>query len=474
MSDYDDDDGFLDSSGSEDEGDVDGKRKSTGPAQPAQPGQTADIEADTITPSQSASQGPFRDVPETQTIFFTTLAGISQWKNGEYVNLHSKECLVEVSPGKIAAFETVVSNLPPNIAKMPNTDPIVALHLTPGILVQITNVCDIMVRSKPIYDSQFQVKHGGGIHIRFHTRHPSVREALQDHIGRAMVTNPTYRALERARPRETEAERFDKQNPGSRPGTGRGWWSGSRRTSSFRKAQTRSGSTVGNTERTYRTTSSLKRSINQILTKATGFNIEKSAIFSKTRGSSGDSRSIDGDGDPSLAPPPPSDAFARDFPHELQHTLRTAQCRVVKMEKSLRSRTPRNMGRATLHILHPPRKPTGSVAGVAGPEGMHEGSAVRVVLANRESVLLDQVLPPGCFYHTPRGITMHVFSEGEGGVRDRGGVGTFAVQEIFLDGVSIVLRRLMIIIILTTIQFESESKRQWIFDTLTSGKLVPV
>ena len=99
---------------------------------------------------------------------------------------------------------------------------------------------------------------------------------------------------------------------------------------------------------------------------------------------------------------------------------------------------------------------------------------MRVVLANRESVLLDQVLPPGCFYHTPRGITIHVFSEGEGGVRDRGGVGTFAVQEIFLDGVSIVLRRLMIIIILTTIQFESESKRQWIFDTLTSGKLVPV
>jgi hypothetical protein len=431
---YDDDDDFLASSESEDEENTDQRRKSTGPAQP---GQMGDIEAETLTPSQSASQGPFRDVPQTQSIFFTTLAGISQWKNGEYVNLHGKECLVEVSAGKVAAYETSPSSHPPHITKLPNADPIIALHLTPGILVQITNVCDIMVRSKPTYDSQLQLKHGGGMHVRFHTRSPAIREALQDSIGRAMASNPTYIALERARPRETEAERFDRQNQGSNARAGgKSWWGGSRQ-SSFRKAQTRSGSTVGNTERTYRTTSSLKRSINQILTKATGFNIEKSAIFSKTRGSSGvDSRSVDGDGNPSLAPPPPSDAFARDFPHELQHTLRTAQCRVVKMEKSMRSRTSRNMGRATLHILHPPRKPTGSVAGVAGPEGMHEGNAVRVVLANRESVLMDQVLPPSCFYHTPRGITMHVFSEGEGGVRERGGVGTWAVQEVFLDGVS--------------------------------------
>lgn len=65
---------------------------------------------------------------------------------------------------------------------------------------------------------------------------------------------------------------------------------------------------------------------------------------------------------------------------------------------------------------------------------------MRVVLANREGVMLDQVLPPSCFNKTPKGITIHIFSEGaDGGVRDKGGVGTWAVQEMFLDGVSYIL-----------------------------------
>jgi hypothetical protein len=439
---YDDDDDFLESSESEVESEgIQDLPKSRGHDLPVQPEEAV---ADTITPSQSASQGPFRDVPETKNVYFTTLAGISRWQmGGDYVNLHHKECLIEVSPGKIAAYETVPDLVYPNITKLPDRDPVIALHLTPGILLQVTSACDIIIRSKPTHDSHFQVKHGGGVYIRFHTRHPSVREALQDHVSHAMTTNPTFLALERARPKETEAERFDRQNPGHKATAGgKSWWGGSRRTSSFRKANTRSGSTVGNTENTYRTTSSLKRSINHILTKATGFNIEKSAIFSKSRGkesSGAHTRSNDGDGSPSQAPPPPRDAFARDFPHELQHTLRTAQCRVIQMEKSLRSRNPRNMGRATLHVLHPPRKPTGSVAGITGPDGIHEGSGVRVVLANRESILLDQVLPPSCFYATPKGITMHVFSEENGGVRERGGVGTWVVKEIVVDGVSFTL-----------------------------------
>lgn len=434
--DYDDD--FLASSESETEEQFE---------EPVKPGNRqyqppeADVKADTLTPSQSASQGPFRDVPESQTVYLTTIAGVSRWHNGEYVNLHPKECLIEVTPGRIAAFEAVPELTYPNIAKKPNTDPIVSLHLTPGILVQVTNVCDIMVRSKPCNDSQFVLKHGGGVHIRFHTRHPSVREGLQDAVGRAMATNPTFLALERARPRPTQAEIFDEQNPGSAPRqTSRSWWGGSRKTGSFRKANTRSGSTVGNTENTYRTTSSLKRSINHILGKATGFNIEKSAIFSKTRGKSSGENSRSIDGDAPASPPPPADAFALESPNDLQHTVRTAQCRVISMEKNQRSRTAKNKGRATLRILHAPRKPTGSVFGITGPDGIHEGTGVRVVLANREGVMLDQVLPPSCFNKTPKGITIHIFSEGaDGGVRDKGGVGTWAVQEMFLDGVSYIL-----------------------------------
>jgi hypothetical protein len=393
-------------------------------------------EEESLTPSQSASQGPFREVPATEKVYLSTLAGISMWKaqTGEYVDLHPTECFIEVGPGKISAYEMITAvNSPtgfPNMKK-PNSKPVAALHLTPRVIIQSLNACDILISSEPTWDSKFQT-HGGPkvAKVRFHTRYATHRLALIEHIHRAMHTNPIHMALERARPKETEAEIFDRQNPGAEPAKeGRSWWGGSRRSNSFRKTHTRSGSTVGNTEHSGRTTSSIRRGLNQLLNKTTAFNIDKSTIFKKSGDSSGQGGDADADA--------PRDHFSRTQPHALQHTVRSARCRVVQWEKTKRAMVPKDLGKVTLHVLHPPRDQHGGTAGVDGPEGIHSGKGLRVVLANVSTTLLDRVLPPSSFSLDPRGIIVHIWAEKAGGeVASTGGVGTLMSCVVCLTGVS--------------------------------------
>ena len=506
----DESDGVLESSASEAEDDDD-DRPPAPPVHARQPAvQKAEAtpqpaaEADTITPSQSASQGPFRDVPESGAErCYTFVAKVSRWGAGEYVDLHPHECIVEVQPGKISAYEmsTAAPDAPRLQRKKPDADPVVSLQLTPAVVVQSTNAWDVGVRSRPCADSRFRAPAAPSrargkraaaapepcVYVRFHSAHPTAREALQARVCWAMANNPTYLALERARPRVTEAERFDAQNPGAaaRDGGGvRSWWSGSRRASSFRNTRhTRSGSTVGNTEATYRSSgaSSLRRGVRGLLARAGRFDIEKSAIFSKhgrgTWSSGQRTRSLDGEGedDGHRAGGGDEDAFARRNPAALQHTVRSARCRLLAVEDTARrGRVPRDAGRVTLHILHtapsapaPPPSPgaaagpgaagasaattalSGSSGGtrgpdpaaaVTGPRGIHSGRGLRVVLANRAEVLLDTVLPPSSFARSARGIAVHVFAEkaGDGGgvVAARGGVGTIRREVLFLSDVS--------------------------------------
>jgi hypothetical protein len=477
---------------------------------------------------------------------YTFVAKVSRWGAGEYVDLHPHECIIEVQPGRISAHEMApaLPDAPRLQRKKPDVDPIVALQLTPAVVVQSTNAWDVGVRSRPCADSQFRApppppvrgKRGARqqqappeqcVYVRFHSAHPAVREALQARVCWAMAHNPTYLALERARPRVTEAERFDAQNPGAaaRQGGVRSWWSGSRRASSFRNTRhTRSGSTVGNTEATYRSSgSSLRRGVRGLLARAGRFDIERSAIFSKKgRGtwSSGQrTRSLDGEGDGddgyragaggAGGGSGEEDAFARRNPAALQHTVRSARCRLLAVEDTARrGRVPRDAGRVTLHILHPPTSsgpppppspganngnnggtapaaPTtlsGSSGGgsrgpdpaaVTGPRGIHSGRGLRVVLANRVEVLLDTVLPPSSFARSARGIAVHVFAEksGDGVIAARGGVGTIRREVLFLSDVSSFLPFTNSDEETDEMQFENESMREWIFETLSGQQM---
>jgi hypothetical protein len=533
---FDESDGVLESSASEAEDDYDDvvpppPPHSTQKSEAAERATAAaGHEVDTITPSQSASQGPFRDVPESSAEkCYTFVAKVSRWAAAEYVDLHPQECIVEVQPGKISAYEmaTAAPDAPRLQRKKPDADPIVSLQLTPAVVVQSTNAWDVGVRSRPCADSRFRPATSRGrpeamVYVRFHSAHPAAREALQARVCWAMANNPTYLALERARPKVTEAERFDAQNPGAaarREGGVRSWWSGSRRASSFRNTRhTRSGSTVGNTEATYRSSgaSSLRRGVRELLARAGRFDIERSAIFSKRGGGRGTwssgqrTRSLDGEGEDdgyraggAGAGAGEDDAFSRRNPAALQHTVRSARCRLLAVEDTARrGRVPRDVGRVTLHVLHvtssapPPPSPgaggssgaasaattlSGSSGGgnhpvaVTGPRGIHSGRGLRVVLANRAEVLLDTVLPPSSFARSARGIAVHVFAEKTsdgGGVVARGGVGTMRREVLFLSDVSFShLEPPHGKDLLTIRQFETESMREWIFDTLSGQQM---
>lgn len=388
---------------------------------------------DDITPSQSASQAGVRDVPVPEEIYLTILATVSTWNSSEYQPIHDGECLVEISPGKISAYETVADLTAPigyQTRKKPYSKPVVALTLTPHVVLQVLNANDILISSIPTWDSRFQPQRGQKLaKVRFHTRYATHRQHMIKPLQIAMHNNPIYQRLERDRPRETAAELFDKQNPGdaARYEKGRSWFGGSRKSGSFRKSNTGAGSTVGNTEYSHRTTSSLRNGLQALLQRTSNFNIDKSTIF--RRSGDGQTSGRDREETGSTAP---RDVFARTRPEEMNQVVRSIHCSVIRYDRIPGgSRQPRRLGKVTLHLLHAARGPQGAVNGHLGPEGIHSGEGHRLVVANENSIILDRVLPPSCFVMDSRGIMVHVFDEKDGGkVTATGGVGTL-VQDLY-------------------------------------------
>nr|POE73044.1 hypothetical protein CFP56_30983 [Quercus suber] len=373
----------------------------------------------TLSPSESASQAPYRTVPPSTVPPVKTVASIFCWaEKGSWDSLHPEACCIVVTPGLIEAFDlaqahAVTSGPDDDPYASPSTRgvrPLVALELTPLVPLRRGTALDISIRSPPTNKSLIRT----GNNVMFRSQSTEECERLYNLINRARIDNPTYAALQNARgPPKTSnwAEVMDQRN-NARVASGGSWWNmGSRKSSTYRSKGTRAASTAA-------TESSVASAFSALRRFSGGshiFNIAKSRVTSRegTRSSYSDSL------DSGAATPLPIDP-SMGTPLGITN----AKIRLYVRESAGQWR---DMGAARLTVMMPPRR--GPVTMSTNPMGLEK----RILVAgkSRGETLLDVMLGEHCFERIARtGIAVSVYEEiigpnGEvGHVGAIGGVGS--------------------------------------------------
>ncbi|KAF2396470.1 hypothetical protein EJ06DRAFT_534194 [Trichodelitschia bisporula] len=356
----------------------------------------------TVTPSQSASQAPYRKVvKQSSDIMFKTYATVFAWLDdrGRHDNLHTSECLIVVSPGLIEAFDDGSADGPP----------LIALELTPIVSIHRGTVIDVSIQSPVTEGSKLKPK---SRQFMFRVRDSLEAEAFYGQVNKARNNNPTYKLLQDARPAPPAdpawASGLDRANSFRAQGAGPApsfWNIGTRRSRSYR-ASTRAPSTAANTESSVRTIQSVLSAMKRL---------GASRLFSNTRANSSNNEgSFENDGSGGETPP-------TELIGGAQGLIASAKVRLYTRPHST-SRNFRDIGSGRLFIKRPEPDNTPNA-----PARLHTGSEKRVMVVNekRGNVMLDVTLGSMCFEPLARvGIAVSVWENvaEEGGVAHQGGV----------------------------------------------------
>jgi len=185
------------------------------------PASLPDIPAGTLAPSNSASQAPYRTVPgvalQADPAIRKAIATLFSWSDkGVWEKLCADECSIVVSPGLVEAYEMSAAHS----GGTPNNDnatildedirPLVAFELTPIVLLRRGTALDISIRSCPTARSKVRKT----TNVMFRSRNSDECMILYNFIHNARLNNPTWIALEKARPRPVPVVTFNTE-PGS-------------------------------------------------------------------------------------------------------------------------------------------------------------------------------------------------------------------------------------------------------------------
>ncbi|KAF2874004.1 hypothetical protein BDV95DRAFT_604219 [Massariosphaeria phaeospora] len=367
----------------------------------------------TITPSQSASQTPYRAVPQSSGQATKAVASIFSWADaGRWDSLHPEECSIIVTPGKIEIFELSSKPLLVDGGEVIRPDgrvPLIVLELTPLVPMRKSTAIDITIRSPPIAESR--IKSGNNVMLR--SRSPADCARLYGLINQSRINNPTYIALQNARGpygQTSWAETMERQNAArSNPGTSNGWFGGSLgRRSSYRKTSTRAASISAATESSVGTmNTALRSALGRFSFNRNGrFNIKDSTLGSRSLTSfdTGSSGSGSGTSTPNCEPP----GRALGAPVGITNT----KCRLYERDSLTKWK---DMGAARLTIMLPDltTSQTGMRQGKGSP-GMRDPSQEKriVVEGKKEEILLDVTLTESCFERVARtGIAVSVWED---------------------------------------------------------------
>ncbi|EMC92080.1 hypothetical protein BAUCODRAFT_142671 [Baudoinia panamericana UAMH 10762] len=378
---------------------------------PAPPKSIYSAGGESVRPSDSASQGPYRTVPPVSGQPSKTVASIFAWSDrGSWDSLHPQECSIFVTPGLIEAFDmaqaaAVIANLAEGTRTTPSlhgVKPLVALELTPLVPLRRGTAVDISIRSPPTASSLLRT----GNNVMFRSQSPEECEKLYNMINRARIDNPTYIALQNARgPRATSnwAEVMDQRN--AQRSKSASWIRlGTRRSSTYRSTGSRavSASTVA-TESSIGTTNSAFSALRRFSSGSNGiFNIAKSTLTSRegtgTRSTYSDSLSSGAATpmtfDPSLGTP---------------LGITNAKIRLYIRESASKWR---DMGAARLTVMLPPRH---DLTAAADPRTTGMDKRIIIYGKSKGETLLDATLGESCFERVARtGIAVSVWEEATG------------------------------------------------------------
>lgn len=391
------------------------------------PGSIYTLPNGTITPSQSASNTPYRAVPQNSVQASKAIAAIFTWSDaGRWDSLHPEECSIVITPGKIEVHEISATHSRPFLTDgdeiiQPETKaPLIAVELTPLVPLRKSTAIDISIRSPPTPDSR--IKSGNNIMLR--SRNAQECAQLYAMINHSRINNPTYIALQNARGpygQSSWAEAMDRQNAARpNPGDKTSFWAGTLgRRSSYRKTSTRAASISAATESSVGTmNTALRSALGRFSFGKNGrFNIRGSTLGSRSLNSfsTGSSGSRPGSGATS-----PQPGRAPGAPAGITNT----KVRLYERETSTKWR---DMGGARLTILLPDPADflADSPASVRRSPGQRDPSQEkRIVVTGKKdgTTLLDVTLSETCFERVARsGIAVSVWEDivGADGVAGR-------------------------------------------------------
>jgi hypothetical protein len=371
----------------------------------------------TITPSQSASNTPYRTVPHDSKKASKSIASVFAWSDaGQWDMLLPDECSIVVTPGKIEVFEISAMHSKPlmadgdEIIQPEGRAPLIAVELTPLVPLRKSTAIDISIRSPPTAESR--IKPGNNIMLR--SRNAVECNRLYEMINQSRINNPTYIALQNARGpygHTSWAEAMDRQNAARTNATSSSGWLGGTlgRRSSYRKSSTRAASISAATESSVGTmNTALRSALGRFSFGRNGvFSVRNSTLGSRSTGSSFDTRSSGGSGSST----PNADGRAMGAPAGITNT----KCRLYERETLKKWR---EMGSARLTIMlpspHPstPSSPSNPHQRAPGTRDHTQERRIVVTGKVRGEVLLDVTLSETCFERVARcGIAVSVWED---------------------------------------------------------------
>ena len=409
----------------------------------------------TLSPSQSASQAPYKTVPPQPTKASKTIASIFSWAdNGTWQSLHPDECSIVITPGLIEAFKMSASHsvnqplsapnpivdidafsevastiLAPN-EELQTEKPLVGLELTPLVPLRRGTAIDISIRSPPTPNSQIT----SGNNIMFRSRNPEECEALYALINHSRINNPTYIALQNARGPTTTASSMDRRasvNGGTRTSS----WFGFGRSPSYRASSGRTPS-IAPSESSISSMSSAFSALKRFSGYGNGggmFNISRSTISSRTGSransvytssdnSSGTGASSTSGASSPITPGTNVNVDPKMGPAGAPLGLSNAKIRLYIRETASKWR---DMGSARLTITRPsPPALLGVPPDSSGRPPMMNEKRIVINGKTKGEVLLDVQLGESCFERVARtGIALSVWEDVVGPNGEIGTVG---------------------------------------------------
>ncbi|WEW54793.1 hypothetical protein PRK78_000218 [Emydomyces testavorans] len=246
----------------------------------------------TLSPSNSASQAPYKTVPSQPSKASKAIASIYYWDDkGAWEALYADECSIVVTPGLIEAYEMGPAHSQPRpgtsrgLSESDNgpslEKPLIALELTPLVPIRRGTALDISIRSPPTSKSKLSFS---GNNIMFRSRSPDECDKLYSFINHSRINNPTYIALQNARgPYSNQPTPLTRYNS-TRTTKGGRWfsWYGGSSKNSYRAASAPTPSVAGVTESSVGTMSSAFSALKRFGAGSKMFSIAKSTLTSRT------------------------------------------------------------------------------------------------------------------------------------------------------------------------------------------------
>ncbi|RYP22614.1 hypothetical protein DL767_009010 [Monosporascus sp. MG133] len=395
---------------------------------------------ESLSPSASASHAGLSQTNATKTpeYVFRSIASISYWDNkyGCWKDLWPDVCSIVTTPGLIEAYPYQrVSTSSGGQPEQAEERPLIALDLTPLVMLRNSTVLDLEIRSPVLSYARLYSKVNRIETSFFRFRAPSYQECENLYLAahRARMDNVKYKALEE----ETRIRAFGQHQhqQGQQPslqdggdGSGRrGGWFG--RKNSYR-ASARAPSQSAGSAPSLSSTMSASSFLKKLMGGHQSFNIAGSSVGRSRPGSVG------GGADPSLygpstassswgAPRSPSVSAAQSGPPGGSLTTNNIRIRLHLMVSASKWE---DHGNCLLEVARPDRD-AGERQNLRKYQGMEKRVVVRTVNKRhpeKEKVVLDVVLGSRCFSRLgSRGVLLNVWEDcaGADGVGDRGNAG---------------------------------------------------